>query len=81
MYRVFQKKVCTCNFAISRLPRCLENWLCTFFNSPPCAESKNRSTFMLKFGLVDLLTKELLDTIKRLDYILYKQQDDIKQLF
>ena len=47
-YRVFQKKVCTCIFAISELPRCLEMWFCTFFNSPPCVEYRmNSGTFIL----------------------------------
>ena len=80
-YRVFQKKVCICVFAISWLPRCLEKWFCTFFSSPPCAESKKMCTFILRLILADLQTKQLLDTIKRLDYILYEQQDYIKQLF
>ena len=43
IYRVLQKKVCTCVFAISQLPRYLKKWVCTFFNSPPCAESKNQN--------------------------------------
>ena len=80
-YMVFQKKVCTCVFAISWLPRCLQKWFCTFFSSPPCAESKNRCTFILGLRLVDLKTKQSLDTILQLDYISYKQQNDMKQLF
>ena len=32
----------------------LEKWFCTFFNSPPCAESKSSSTFILGLKLADL---------------------------
>ena len=52
-YRVFQKKVCTCVFAISQLPRRLEKWFCTFFNSPTCAESKKSGTFILELKIAD----------------------------
>ena len=56
-YRVFQKKVPTFVLLISRLPKHLENWLCTFFNSPTFAESKNNNILILGFKLEKLLTK------------------------
>ena len=46
-YRVFQKKVPTLFFSISRLPKHLEIWFCTFFNSPASADSKNENIFIL----------------------------------
>ena len=56
-YRVFKKKVPTFVLLISRLPKHLENWLCTFFNSPTFAESKNNNILILGFKLEKLLTK------------------------
>ena len=75
IYRVLQKKVFTCVFAISQLPRYLKKWVCTFFNSPPCAESKNQnqlinrqSSCMVPFN--DMITFHV---IKQLFYQLTHQ--------
>ena len=53
-YRAFQKKVPTLVLLISWLPKHLENWFCTFFNSPVFAEFK-----ILGLKLEKLLTKML----------------------
>ena len=44
-------------FVISWLPRCLEKWCWTFFNSSHCAESKNSGTFILGLKLGNSYTK------------------------
>ena len=56
-YRAFQKKVPTFVLLISQLPKHLKNWLCTFFNSPAFAESKNNYIFILGLKLEELSTK------------------------
>ena len=45
-YRVFQKKVPTFVFLISRLPKHLERCFCTFFNSPAFVEIKNNNIYI-----------------------------------
>ena len=49
-YRVFQNKVPTFVFSISRLQKHLNMWLCTIFNRPAFAELKNDNILIL--GLI-----------------------------
>ena len=51
MYRVIQEEVYTSFFAIFPLSRGLEKWLCTFFNSPACAETKKEKIFYPKIEI------------------------------
>ena len=51
------KKVPTFILLISRHPKHLEEWFCTFFNSPAFAESKNSHISMLGLKLKKNMNK------------------------
>ena len=77
VYRAFKKKVPTFVLLISWLLKHLENWFCTFSNSPVFAKSKNNHIFILGLKLEKLLTKLLWEYyIWNDEYWGYNQFDD-----